>query len=165
MRCWDRPRGSALSEFRRLAALPAGRKPCMAPHREPPGRSSVPPLSSRVAFCASPICLTSRSIALADMKQPFGAKRARSCLRSMPWIDANHTKECAASMSAAGKNSRLSRATRVDVQPCDRERPPKKWLRFINRPHSQRPGPASRPPHASTPQSVPTTMRSGCLKS
>ena len=95
MRCWDRPRGSALSEFRRLAALPAGRKPCMAPHRETPGRSSVPPLSSRVAFCASPICLTSRSIALADMKQPFGAKRARSCLRSMPWIDANHTKECA----------------------------------------------------------------------
>ena len=41
MRCWDRPRGSASSEFRLLAALPAGRKPCPAPRREPPDRSSV----------------------------------------------------------------------------------------------------------------------------
>ena len=27
------------------------------------------------------------------MKQPFGVKPVRSCLRLMPWIDANHKKE------------------------------------------------------------------------
>ena len=70
---------------------------------EPP---SIPPLSSRVAFCVSPICLTTRSTASADMKQPFGAKPARSCLHLMPWIAANHGIEGAVSVSAAGKNCR-----------------------------------------------------------
>src|SRR5580700_11225388 len=32
---------------------------------------TILPLSSRVAFYVSPICLTTRSIASADMKQPF----------------------------------------------------------------------------------------------
>jgi hypothetical protein len=65
---------------------------------------SIPTLSSRVAFYVSPICPTTRSTASADMKQPFGAKAARSCLRLMPWIAANHGIEGAASTSAAGKN-------------------------------------------------------------
>jgi hypothetical protein len=40
-------------------------------------KTAVNPLSSRVAFCASPICLTTRSTASAAMKQPFGARPAR----------------------------------------------------------------------------------------
>ena len=63
---------------------------------------SIPPLSSRVAFCVSPICPTTRSIASADMKQRFGAKPARSYLRLMPWIAANHRIEGAVSVWAAG---------------------------------------------------------------
>jgi hypothetical protein len=35
----------------------------------------------RVAFCVSPICPITHSIASAGMKQPFGAKPARSCLQ------------------------------------------------------------------------------------
>ena len=65
------------------------RKPCRAPCRNLSNLPSIPPLSSRVAFCVSPICPITRSIASADMKQPFGAKPARSFLRLMPWIAAN----------------------------------------------------------------------------
>ena len=144
MRCWDRPRGSASSEFRLLAALPARRKPCPAPRREPPDRSSVPPLSSRVAFCVSPICLTSRSIALADMKQPFGGKRARSCLRSMLWIVANHMKEGAVFMLAGGKNHHLSTATNVDVRVGDRQRLAKNGFVSQNRHASHYPNSVAR---------------------
>jgi hypothetical protein len=43
---------------------------------------SIRPLSSRGAFCALQTCPISRSIAWAAMKQRFGAKPARSCLRS-----------------------------------------------------------------------------------
>jgi hypothetical protein len=65
-----------------------------------------PPPSSRVAFCDSPICPTTRSTASADMKQPFGAKPARSFLLLMPWIAAKHGIEGAVSVSEANKNSR-----------------------------------------------------------
>ena len=68
-----------------------------------PRTSSIPPLTSRVAFCASPICPTSRSTGSAAMKQSFGAKPARSCLPSMHWIAANHKIEGAVSVSVAGK--------------------------------------------------------------
>ena len=40
-------------------------------------------LTSRVAFCFSPIYPITRSTVSADMKLPCGAKSARSCLRSM----------------------------------------------------------------------------------
>ena len=79
--------------------IPNEQKPRPAPGRKP-SIPSIPPIS-RVAFCASPICPTTRSTASADTKQPFGAKPARSCLRSMPWIAANHRRG-AASASAAG---------------------------------------------------------------
>ena len=117
MRCWDRPRESASRE-----AFPAGRKSLPAARRRPAALSRVPLQSSRVAFCVSPICLTSRSTALADMKQPFGAKRARSCLRSMPWIAANHMKEGAASMLAGGENRHPWSATNIEVEEVDRRR-------------------------------------------
>ena len=71
-------------------------------------RPSIPPPSSRVAFCDSPICPTTRSTASADMKQPFGAKPARSFLLLMSWIAANHGIEGAVSVSAADKNCHMS---------------------------------------------------------
>ena len=70
----------------------------------------LPPIS-HVAFCVSPICPAIRSIASADMKQPFGAKSARFCLPSMHWIVANHKRECAVSVSVAGKTCRPTDAT------------------------------------------------------
>ena len=63
----------------------------------------ISPPTSRVAFCASPICPAIRSTGLAGMKQFFGARLARSCLLSMHWIVANHKIEGAASVSVAGK--------------------------------------------------------------
>ena len=122
MRCWDRPRADRPSE-RGIASGTEAPPGFRGENRQTCRR--VPPPSSRVAFCVLPICLTSRLTALADMKQPFGAKRARSCLRSMPWIAANHTKEGAVFMLAAGKNCRPSSATNVDVRACDRQRLPK----------------------------------------
>ena len=76
---------------------------------------SIPPLTSRVAFCVSPICPTSRSIASVDTKQPCGAKSARSCLLSMPWIVANHKREGAVSVSVAGKTCRPMDATTIEL--------------------------------------------------
>ena len=69
---------------------------------------SIPPSSSRGAFCDSPICPTARSTASADMKQPFGAKPARSFLLLMSWIAASHGIEGAVSLSAADKNCHMS---------------------------------------------------------
>ena len=92
--------------IRHRTASRTERKPCPAPRRNRRNLPSIPPLSSRVAFCVSPICPTTRSTASADMKQPFGAKSARSFLRLMPWIAANHGIEGAVSVSAAGKNCR-----------------------------------------------------------
>ena len=64
--------------------------------------ASIPPPTSRVAFCVSPICPATRSTDLAGMKQSFGAKPARSCSLSMHWIVANHKKETAAIHADAG---------------------------------------------------------------
>jgi hypothetical protein len=69
---------------------------CPAPARNLLNRRLIPPLSSRVVFSVSLICPTLRSIASAAMKQPFGAKLARSFMRSTPWIAASHKKEEAA---------------------------------------------------------------------
>ena len=62
------------------------RKPGPALSRNP----LIPPPTSPVAFCVSPICPTTRSTGLAGMKQCFGARPARSCLLSMHWIVASH---------------------------------------------------------------------------
>jgi len=56
----------------------------------PPRLLTILPQSSRVAFYVSPICLTTRSTASADTKQPFGARLARFCLHLMSWVAANH---------------------------------------------------------------------------
>ena len=56
------------------------------------------------------------SIASVDMKQPFGATLARSCLHSMPWIAANRRKDGAVSASAANKSCRRMNATSADFR-------------------------------------------------
>jgi hypothetical protein len=48
------------------------------------------------------------------MKQPFGAKRARSCLPSMLWIAANHKREGAVFTSAAGNPDLQTDPTTID---------------------------------------------------
>jgi len=68
-------------------------KLCRIPGRKLSISPSIVPRTSRVAFCASPICPTTRPIASAGTKLPVGAEPARSFLRSMPWIAANHRKE------------------------------------------------------------------------
>ena len=78
------------------------RKPCPALGRNP----LIPPPTSRVAFCVSPICPATRSTGLAGMKQSFGAKPARSCLLSTHWIVANHKIEGGASQT--GKEMKLN---------------------------------------------------------
>jgi hypothetical protein len=50
------------------------------------------------------------------MKQPFGAKSARSCLRLM--IAANHKTEGAVSASAVGKACRPMSPRNVSFQAC-----------------------------------------------
>ena len=61
------------------------------------GAKAVDPAADRTAdlarcFYVSPICPITRSTASTDTKQPFGAKPARSCLLSMPWIVASQEK-------------------------------------------------------------------------
>ena len=87
------------------------------PSGNPSKRRSIPPPSSRVAFCDSPICPTTRSTASADMKEPFGAKPARSFLLLMPWVAANHGIEGAVSVSAVGKNCRSTIPRNVNFRP------------------------------------------------
>ena len=81
--------------------------------RNPSKLLSILPLSSRVAFCVSPICPTTRSTASADMKQPFGAKPARSCLHLMPWIAANHGIEGAVYALAIGRDCQSTNALTI----------------------------------------------------
>ena len=76
----------------------------------------IPPSTSHVAFCVWPICQATRSTGLADMKQSFGARPAKSCLLSMHWIVANHTKDGAVSASAASQNCRPTSAMSVDFR-------------------------------------------------
>ena len=92
---------------------------------------SILTLNSRVAFYEWPICPTTRSTASAAMKQPFGAKSAESCLRSMLWIAANPRREDAVSVSAAYKNCRPTRVMTVDFQ----RRPVAAWLDSTASPH------------------------------
>jgi hypothetical protein len=77
-------------------------------------------LAFSLAFCVSPICPTTRSTASVDMKQPFGAKLARSCLRSMPWIAANRRKDGPVFMSTVGMNCRPTNATSPDCNRAER---------------------------------------------
>ena len=99
----------------------------------------IPPLTSRVAFCVSPICPTSRSIASADTKQPCGAKPAKSCSRSMHWIVVSHRREGAVSVSVAGKTYRQMDTTTIDlpdplidsIDPGERSRSAQIWVCFV----------------------------------
>jgi hypothetical protein len=50
-------------------------------------------LSSHVVSCGSAICPIMSSTASTAMKQPFGAKLAKSSMRWMRWIAANHRSE------------------------------------------------------------------------
>src|ERR1700687_2914334 len=72
---------------------PTQRKPCPVRDRNLSKLPSILALNPCVAFCVSPICPAARSIGLADMKQPFGARLARSCLRSRHWIAANRKRD------------------------------------------------------------------------
>ena len=78
-------RADSVSFDRDPASLGAANETAAVPNSGPKAVDlpSILPLISRVAFCVLPICPTTRSIASADTKQPFGAKPARSCLRSM----------------------------------------------------------------------------------
>ena len=112
MRCSGGLTRSVSTAIRHRTVSQMEQKPCPAPCRNLSDLPLIRPLSSRVASCVSPICPTTRSIASAGMKQPFGAKPARSCLHWTPWIAANHTIEGAVSVSAAGKI--WSTSTRTD---------------------------------------------------
>ena len=76
----------------------------------------IPPPTSHVAFCASPICPLTRSIGLAGMKQPFGARPARSCLLLIRWIAANQGTEGPVIGLAAGINCRPTSAMNADFR-------------------------------------------------
>ena len=79
VRCLGELTQSVTIAIRQRAILRTQKKPCRGPSRMLSDLLSILPLSSRVAFCVSPICLTSRSIASAAMKRSFGAKFAKSC--------------------------------------------------------------------------------------
>ena len=103
---------SILTSIEYRSALQTERKPCPAQG----GYPLIPPSTLHVAFCVWPICRVTRSTALADMKQSFGARPVRYCLRSMPLIVANHKREGAASVSTADKNCRPMSLTSVDFR-------------------------------------------------
>ena len=75
----------------------------------------IPQPTSHVAFCVWPICLATRSTGLADMKQSFGARPARSCLLSTHWIVTNHKIEDGVSVSVVGKTCRPTDATIIEL--------------------------------------------------
>ncbi len=120
-RCSGGPTQAVSTTIRHGTASRTKRKPCRAPRRNLSNLPSIRPLSSRGAFCVSPICPITRSIASADMKRPFGAKSARSCLRLMPWIAANRRTEIAHSASAAGKTCRPTSAMSNEFERGDRD--------------------------------------------
>jgi len=78
--------------------------------------SSIPPLTSLVASCGSPICLTTRSTASADMKQPFGAKPPRFCLDLTSLAAANHGIGDTVSLVVDVRNSAPTVRTNVDLE-------------------------------------------------
>ena len=106
---FERPEPVSFDPIRTASQTEQRRSPAQGRNRLTP--PSILPAISRVAFCVLLICPTSRSIVSADMKQPCGARPARSCLLSMPWIVANHKKEGAVSSSVAGKTRRPTDAT------------------------------------------------------
>jgi hypothetical protein len=65
-------------------------------------------------FCVWLTCPTLPSIASADTKSHFGAKRAASSLASMPWIAASHKKEGGVSYFSS-KNHRLAKTIVFDI--------------------------------------------------
>ena len=71
-------------------------------------------LSAHVVSCGFAICPTMPSTASVGMKQPFGAKLDRFCLRSTIWIAASHRRECGVSVLAGNKHSQASGATSVE---------------------------------------------------
>ena len=84
MRCSP---GLTRSMPNRLMSTPTEHRTASQPERKPcpvPGRNLlIPPPTSRVAFCASPIYPALRSTGSAGMKQSYGAKSAKSCSPSM----------------------------------------------------------------------------------
>ena len=72
--------------------------------------------TSRVAFCVSRICPTTRSIVSAAMKQPYGARLPRSCLPSMPWIAVNHGTDGVVFVTAPGKICRPTKTMRYEFR-------------------------------------------------
>jgi Transposase DDE domain len=88
------------------------RKLCPAPARN----LSTPPPTSRVAFCASPICPATRSTGSAGTKQSFGPKSAKSCLPSTHWIAASHKTEGAVSVTVAGEICQPTDATTIELR-------------------------------------------------
>ena len=68
-------RATSVTTVRRHTTSRTKRKPGQAACRM---LSDLPTLSSRGAFCVLPICPTTRSTALAAMKQSFGARSAKS---------------------------------------------------------------------------------------
>jgi hypothetical protein len=106
MPCLDGPTQAVSTQIQHRTAAHTKLETCPAPSGNPSKRLTIPPPSSRDAFCDLPICPTTCSTASADMEQPFGAKPARSFLLLMPWIAANHGIEGAVSVSVDNKNSR-----------------------------------------------------------
>ena len=80
------------------------------------GRKSLIPLPTlHVAFCVWPICPPIRSTGLVGMKQPYGARPARSCLLSMHWVVANHKRDGVVSVTVTGKTCRPMDATTIEL--------------------------------------------------
>jgi hypothetical protein len=129
MPCLDGPTQAVSTQIQHRTAAHTKLETCPAPSGNPSKRLTIPPPSSRDAFCDLPICPTTCSTASADMEQPFGAKAARSCWRLMPWIAANHGIEGAASTSAAGKNCQPM-SPRRDCHLVGNSSVEKIWVRF-----------------------------------
>jgi hypothetical protein len=79
-------------------------------------RPSIPPPTSRVASCASPIYPTSRSTGSAGMKRSSGAKSAKSCLPSTLWIVASRKIAGAVTVSVVGQTCRPMGATAIELR-------------------------------------------------
>jgi hypothetical protein len=115
LRC-SATRSIAAAIGRRMASQ-TERKSCPAPGGEPVN----PAADLARCFCVWPICPAAPSTGSAGMKQSFGVKPARSCLRSMHWIDGNYRTDGAVSVSAVGKSCRPTIAKIIN---SERARPP-----------------------------------------
>jgi hypothetical protein len=67
------------SSIEHRSKLQMERKPCPARG----GNALIPPSTLHIAFCVWPICPVTRSTGSAAMKQSFGVRSAKSCLRSI----------------------------------------------------------------------------------